>query len=283
VLSAVFYSSSLHSEVVTATSGNAAGAGLNWIMSNIIPDATGLQVDGVYYRYTTIKEEAADLVVTIRNKDNDEVGYIYSRTDDWSGVPGNTIVRYDPLAPTLGSRWGDGEIVVEGDGQVVDPSVRYHYRYDTCADPISDPTCPGFEQALYKYLMDNGLLNGGNVNDPYYDQWVQMQLDREVDTSEDEKETTEEESDEDLEQQLGGDIVLSDLGGNQEQTLIQMNDVPQFDSYYGVTINGGFYNDVLILEDTELPDNRRALRSLANDSLHRTMVRSQYENNNGEN
>ena len=281
MLSAVCYSSYLHSEVITGQTGNAAIGGLDWIMSNVLPDATGLQVDGVYFRYTTVKETEADLLVTIRNKDNEEVGYIYSRTDDWSGVPGNTIVGYDPLAPTLGSRWGDGEIITEGDGEVVNATVRYNYRYDTCAEPLNDPRCPGFENALYKYLLDNGLLNKEpDVNDPFYDQWVQMQLDREAEVEEEEivEENTEEEE-ESLEEQLGSDIVLSDLGGNQEQLLVQLNNVPQFDSYYGVTISGGVYNDALTLVDTELPDNRRALRSLANDATHRSMVRSQYENN----
>lgn len=274
----------MRSEVITETTGNAAADGLSWVMSNIIPEATGLQVDGVYFRYTTIKEENADLLVTIRNSDNAEVGYIYSRTDDWSGLPGNTIIGYDPLAPTLGSRWGDGEIVTEGDGSVVDASIRYHYRFDTCLDPLNDPSCPGFENALYKYLLDNDLLNKEpDFNDPYYDEWVQAQLDRETEVDEEEvKETEEEAEEEDLGKQLGAEVALTDLG-NQTQLLSQLNNVPQFDSYYGATISGGVYNDVLTIEDAELTDNRRALRTLANDSLHRTMIRSQYEENNGEN
>ena len=276
------YSSSLHSEVITGQTGNAAATGLDWIMSNVLPDATGLQVDGVYFRYTTVKETEADLLVTIRNKDNEEVGYIYSRTDDWSGVPGNTIVGYDPLTPTLGTRWGDGEIVTEGDGEVVDATVRYNYRFDTCADPLTDPQCPGFENALYKYLLDNGLLNKEpSIDDPFYDGWVKMQLDREDDVKE-EEDTVEEEAEEEeesLEEQLGAEVLMSDLGGNQAETMAQLAAVPQFDSYYGVTISGGVYDDALTLVDTELPDNRRALRSLANDATHRSMVRSQYENN----
>jgi len=35
----------------------------------------------------------------------------------------------------------------------------------------------------------------------------------------------------------------------------------------------------VILEDAEIPDNRRAMRSLARDETHRSMVRSQYDRN----
>lgn len=275
---AVCYSSYLHSEVVTGTSSNAAVPDLNWIMSNVLPDATGLEVTGIYYRYTVEKDEAADLLVTIRNEANDAVGYIYSRTDDWSGQPGNTIVRYDPLPATPGTAWGDGEIVTEGEGTVIDPTVRYNYRYDTCYEPITDPNCPGFEAALYKYLLDNDLLNNEpSVDDPYYDEWVQMQLDSEADIQEDTIEEEEAEEEESLEERLGGDVILSDLGGDQAAQLVELNNVPQFDVYYESTINGGVYEDALTFENTELPDNTRALRNLANDATHRTMVRSQYE------
>ena len=283
---AVCYSSSSASDPVFGTTGNVTTGGYTWGMSDWLPNQTGLVINGVYFRYTTIKDPAADLLVTIRNKDNEAVGYIYSRTHDWSGVPGNTIVGYDPLPGILGTRFGMGEIVTEGEGEVVDPTVRYNYKYDTCAEPINDPTCPGFEDALYKYLLDNGLLNQGlDINDPYYDQWVQSQLNREVDVAElDEEETIQEETideeNSDLERRLDASTSLAEVaGGNQNAVMAQLATVPQFDAYYTVTIDGGAYPETITLQDSNLPDNRRALSNLANDATHRSMVRSQYENN----
>lgn len=284
LLSAVCYSSSSASDPVFGTTGNVTTGGYTWGMSDWLPNQTGLVINGVYFRYTTVKDPAADLLVTIRNKDNEAVGYIYSRTDDWSGVPGNTIVGYDPLPGIIGTRFGTGEIITEGNGEVTDATVRYNYKYDTCAEPLSDPRCPGFLDALYKYLLDNGLLNQGlDINDPFYDQWVQSQLNREVDVTEQEEEIPQEEIDEeqsDMEQQLDATTSIAELGGgNQTEIMIQIGTVPQFDAYYTITIDGGFYPETNVLQDATLPDNRRALSNLANDAAHRSMVRSQYENN----
>jgi len=52
----------------------------------------------------------------------------------------------------------------------------------------------------------------------------------------------------------------------------------KIENYYTVTIQGGEYVDAVILEDTIIQDNRRAMKSLASDAKHNTMVRSQYEN-----
>lgn len=255
-------------------------------MPDLLPPQSGLVIDGVLFRYTTIKDPNADLLVTIRNKDNDAVGYIYTHTDDWSGLPGNTIVGYDPLGGILGTRFGDGEIVTEGEGEVTDATVRYRYRYDTCAVPLDDPRCPGFEQALYDYLLENGLLSNPDFNDPYYNEWVQRQLEQEVNVEEEQvvmEEDVGEESE--LEQQLDAKTSIAELAGtiNQAEVILQMGSVPAFEQYYATSIPGGTYQDVLVLVDSQLPDNGSVLRSLANDANHRAMVRSQYENNNGEN
>ena len=274
----LFYSSPCYSDIVSGTTNNAAVDGYTWSMNNVLPDSSGLVINGVVFRYSTIKEPDANLIVTIRNEDNETTGYIYEHVDNWSGLPGSTIVGYDPIPNINGERWGDGSITTEGDGQVTDPSVQYTYRYDTCYNPLSDPSCPGFEAALYKYLLEMGLFGKEpDINDPYYDEWVQMQLEREADVEEDQVENEEENEEESLEQQLEGELTLNDLGGNQAEMLVQLNNVPQFNKYYNVTIAGGVYEDALKLEDTQLPDNRRALSNLANDTAHRTMVRSQYE------
>ena len=57
-----------------------------------------------------------------------------------------------------------------------------------------------------------------------------------------------------------------------------LSNIPKFENYYAVNIQGGVYEEKVILQDTELPDNRSALRNLALDTKHREMIRSQYDN-----
>ena len=57
----------------------------------------------------------------------------------------------------------------------------------------------------------------------------------------------------------------------------QLASTGTLDGYYGATIEGGTYEDAIELKDAEIKDNTRALRNLAQDKLHRTIVRSQYD------
>jgi hypothetical protein len=57
----------------------------------------------------------------------------------------------------------------------------------------------------------------------------------------------------------------------------QLASTGTLDGYYSATIEGGSYEDTITLEDSNIEDNTRALRNLAQDSLHRTLVRSQYD------
>lgn len=273
-------------ETVINQTPNAAAAGHSWLMTDLLPEVPGLEINGVIWRYTTVKDPEADLVVTIRNEYAEETGYIYEHSDDWSGYPGNTITGADFFAPSLGETWGQGEIVTTGEGDVVDATVRYNYKYDTCSNPLDDPSCAGFEQALLDYLTENGLLDAPDFNDPYYDEWVRLGggLDDDTEVGDDDSfEEAEEEAEEEenLEQQLGAENSIAELQGNikQSDVILQIGTVPEFEVYYQTQLVGGVYEDVLILEDSVLPDNRGAFRNLATDANHRSMVRSQYENN----
>jgi len=59
--------------------------------------------------------------------------------------------------------------------------------------------------------------------------------------------------------------------------MAQMMSAGTLDGYYGATINGGTYEETVELEDGIIIDNFKALRNLAQDKVHRTMVRSQYK------
>lgn len=254
-------------------------------MTPLLPSQSGLTVGGVYYRYTMNKDPNADAQVHIQNEDAINGGLLYRNTDNWDGLPGNTIVNKFLLPDIPAEYFGQGSIEVEGEGQVSDPSVIYTYTYDTCHDPLADPSCPGYESAYYQFLMDNGLLNQQvEVNDPLDDEFVQDQLDQEVKREDDENDQEETEEDEeseeiDLEEALAvaeNAIALGDAAA-QSAMMAALMFVPAFDSYTQTTIPGGVYNETLSFEPKELPDNRQGLRvGLAQQVLHQEMVDSQY-------
>ena len=64
----------------------------------------------------------------------------------------------------------------------------------------------------------------------------------------------------------------------QDSILIQLASQPTIEPYYEVEYQDVLeLTDTLQLEDTTLPDNNRALRQLASDATHYSMVRSQYD------
>lgn len=284
-LSAVSYSY-CYSETVYGVTNNAATGGNTWGMTGVLPDYSApnvsLQVNGVVYQYTAVKDPATGMIVHVRNEDLVNGGYVFNETDDWSGLPGNTIRKFFNFPGIPAEQWGDGEIAIEGQGTVENASVVYTYRMDigpealNCLNPLSDPSCPGFAAALREYLK--GIENLGK-DDPFYDEWVQAQLQRETELEEEnEVVASEENEEEDLENQLGAENTMDDLIGADQAAMIQaLNNVPKIDTYYALNIPGGVYQDTMVLQDAELPDNRRALSNLARDEVHRSMVRSQYD------
>ena len=133
VLSLV-YSSYSYSEEVYGSTNNAAATGLNWVMTHILPEYAGLEVNGLVYQYTAVKDPESDMIVYVQNEYADGNGYIFRNADDWSGIPGNTINKSFVFPNLAAELWGPGSIEIEGDGSVEDPSVVYTYKYDTCYD-----------------------------------------------------------------------------------------------------------------------------------------------------
>ena len=257
-------------------------------MESILPPQAGLSINGLIYQYTITKDPTTDSWVVIQNENADGNGYILSHTDDWSQLPGGTINKFLTFGdiPTLAM--GDGSISVTGDGTLSDVNIGYNFKFDSCVVPLSDPTCPGFKDALYKWLLDNGLINSSvDINDPYYDQYVQDLLSRKAETSEDEttnnKDVKEEKEDKDsLEAKLSvTDINMRIAQAAKQNAMLEALRVTptEFNAYLTASIQGGVYEESVILEDTTLPDNASVMRNLAQDGLHRTMVRSQYDLN----
>ena len=279
----VYCSSSLSSEADTiyATSNNAANAGLNWVMSNVLPQAAGLQVNNVVYRYTTEKNTEDDMLVHVQNENAQGEGYIFRASDDWSGLPGNTISKAIPVGSIPLNFWGDGSIEVEGFGTVLEPEVYYTYQYLPCNSPQDNPSCEGY--------IDPLTLIPEQEIDTSSEEYIQAELDRKsnlkAQQEEEEKEardkmakSTEKKVRESLEDMLG---LSLGAGLQKEQdtllhnALIATNYLPQS---YLVVINGGEYPDAEPLKDSKLPDSKKGLRvGLASELKHQQLVDLQYE------
>ena len=279
---AASYSSFSYSDVVNGTTGNAADIGYNWVMRNILPQQAGLEVTGVVYRYTAVKDPNSDMVVYVQNEDAQNQGqYIFREVDDWSQRPGKTITKVLPQPNILIDRWGDGSIVVEGDGQVEDAVVAYDYRYDPCFDPQSSPECPGYVPVVPD-IPEPDLTD-------LYDQeqmFIDEELEREVEVvDEDQKEkdraaiARKQRNKERLEVALGAvnSALMTSQAELMHTELIALGD-GIINPYNSVTIQGGVYEETTILKDKNLPDNKSARRvNMAQQLLHEQMVTLQYE------
>lgn len=288
------FSQYCYSDTVYGSTNNAATDGLTWGMSGVLPDYSSpnvsLQINGITYYYVMSKEPGDTATVYVRNEDLINGGYIFEEVDDWSGLPGNSIQKYFRFQGTDASQWGSGEINVIGDGTISDPSVIYLYRMDIgedeiiCTTPLTNPQCPGYLDALYKYLA---TLENVTVSDPYYNEWVQLQLEQEaeLDKEQVDNDTSGDNKEDDLENMMKTDPNVGGLVDVelQDKILIELAAPYAIEPYYSVVIVGGNYPDSLEIKDNDIPDNNRALRQLASDAKHYSMVRSQYnENLNGE-
>jgi hypothetical protein len=249
-------------------------------MVNIMPDVVGLDVTGVYYRYSIGKDPSADALVHVQNENALGSGYIFSETDDWSGIAGNTITKAVPVENIPLQYWGLGSIEVEGEASISDASVIYTYRVDQCANPQASPSCEGYvapvpsvttsEQDAYNALEDDAYQIASKKTDQEY---------------RDEEQATEDQSDDKerkarLERGLAAsrNALALASGVSQDAILAAMGYTADMDAYYAAELDGGAYADVPMLVDGKLPENQRGLRNgLAQQVLHEQMLAMQYE------
>lgn len=270
-------SSYCYSDIINGTTQNAAGNGLTWNMTNVLPATTGLTVDGVIYQYSTVKNTRDAMLVNIQNKNAIDGGYIFRKQDDWTGLQGNTITKVVPVDNIPGKYWGDGSITIDGKGEVKNPFVTYKYRYDTCvSDPLSDPTCPGYAAAMLKFLT----IKAAEPIDPLSSEYIKNALESKATLEEEKKvqvDTKSKKNDkESNEKKAVTNSLLSSEDVNKASKFEMMNNIPGFE-LYRITISGGVYNDVLRYTDKKLYDSRKGRSlGLAQESLHKAMVDSQY-------
>ena len=277
VLSLALLPSYLHSDPYSyGATGNAASSSLSWGMAGVLPDVTGIDINGLIYRYTTVKNTEDDMLVHVGNKNANGNGYIFRETDDWSGVPSNTIVKSFNLSNIPATNWGTGSIEVEGKGSVKDAVVIYNYRIDRCFDPQSDPTCAGYvkpmpvlpEVVVYDALEDDAVVETLEADEFQYDEDGNLIL-------------SEEEEEEETRIEMGltasaNALTLFKTQG-QDDIIMAINQQTNIAMYYNASINGGVYADAAGLADSEILDNKKALRNnLAQQILHEQMVDMQY-------
>lgn len=266
---------SYSSEFIYDVSPNAASDGYSWVMSNILPNHSGLTVEAVEYSYKVIKEEGDWYTVTIKNKNALGAGYVFEQTDDWSNSGDIEIDRRITVGSVPLAYWGDGSISDDGLGTIESPSVVYSYRYDPCHNPQSSPACEGYEepvdllptdQYIYNALEDDAVTGAFAEVDAEY--------------SEEQEESNSEDDDSKREARialaLNAGAVATMIA--QEQMLAAMNSAVNIASYYQASIQGGVYKDTNSLVDAKLPENRAGLRNgLAQQILHNKMVMEQYK------
>lgn len=246
-----------------------------------LPPATGLVVDGVIYRYTVNKNVNDPFTVTIQNKNLLGEGNIFQSTDDWSGLPGNSIIKLVPVDNISYRFWGDGSASTTGQGSIKDLYVLYNYKYDdTCLDPLNSPICPGWADAfLRKYSLDNP-----SAYDPLTDPNVLAGIRSPTDLDSEEvikrKQPIDPPKDSkrrDIRKEATNNMLLTDAALNNASELQALNNLYGWKSYE-YTIPGGKYPDGLRYKSKKLPDNNRALlMNMRQDRVHQEMVDAQYK------
>ena len=246
---------------------NAASKALNWSMATILPDEAGLTVSGVIYRYTAHKNVADAMQVHVQNENALGSGLIFRETDNWTGLPGQTINKMVPVDNIPIQYWGNGSIQVDGTGSVTDANVVYTYKIDHCFDPQSDPTCPGYKQPMPQQT-DIQIYN--ELEDPA----LQNKKSQFKYISDDEKKS------QNKEQELKNiESVIEDANSiAQDAVLLEMNFATNLNTYYNKSLRGGVYKEQIVLVDAKIPESKFGLRNgLAQQVLHQRMVDKQYE------
>ncbi len=238
----------------------------------------GLDISGVIYNYTAVKEVEDDFTVTVQNE-NVDGGYIFQETDDWSGKHGMRIQKVIPLPYTPIEEFGDGSIATTGTGSVEDASVLYMYRFDGCRNPQNDKNCPGYVEPMpvipkieiYDALDDDAVIDATE------------ETDSDLYEKEEEEERKEEEDEEEDKNRLelamaASENALTIANSVSQSVLLQtINNATNVNTYYAATVPGGVYRESILLNGGEVVDNRKALRSLAQDNLHNQMIEEQYK------
>ena len=254
---------SSYSEPYTyGTTGNVAIVP-RWDMSTYLPNIDSTDINGVLYRYTTIKDTDSDMLVHIQNKDTQGSGYIFRETDDWSGLPSATINKLVLVDNIPASRFGEGSIEVEGDGQVTNHTVMYNYRIDNGVAEVTPQEIPDIPEIELYNALEDSAVSSSEAPVAYSDE-------------EEGDGTAEEEERQERALRASKDSV--GIGSSlAQQAMMAALTINTLGRYEALQIDGGIYKENVSLTDAKLPENRQGLRNgLAQQILHTKMVDAQY-------
>lgn len=279
-LALLVYCSYSYTETISGSTQNAAKYGLSWTMNTILPQATGLTIGAVSYRYTAVKDPNDPLVVNVQNINAQGNGYIFRSKDDWTGLPGNTITKTVPTDSIPIQYWGPGEIKLEGKGEVLNPYVLYSYRYDTCsATIVTDPKCPNYKPNIPDIVY----------NDPLNDEFVKKSLETKTSLESEEerernskwikRETLEAKKKSELISATIKNALLTADAAAQAAAFQSLNNIPNF-ALYSKALPGGVYQETIKYVDRGIPDSKNRLRlNLSQEQLHKSLIGLQYNTN----
>lgn len=267
---------------------NAAANGLQWSMDSVFPNPPGLDVQNVIYNYTIHKPTDEQVDVSVQNENALGSGYIFRETDSWlpGSLDGTQINKAVPVTPNIPKEaWGDGSIIVDGNGSVSDARVIYTYRVDPCYDPQFDPNCPGYKVPMLDIPeFDVSTLYDATAGDANIAQYEKDErYENEEELTDEEKKIQEEKEELDSKERLEKALMAADnsvmfaTALAQAQMLETLALGTNVNSYYQATIPGGTYKETTTLVDKQIPDNRNGRRNgLAQQLLHTKMVDMQY-------
>lgn len=283
----VFWPSYSYSDSIAPWYGYTGNAvtdqSLRWSMPEVLPGAPGLDIDNVIYSYRINKETGDHVDVYVYNENANGTGYIFREHDEWKpgSLTGTQINKVVPLGRLHRDLFGPGGIDVEGNGSVSDANVVYTYRVNPCYDPQFDPNCPGYQIQIPnieipEYEIYDALASG----DADQEDWNPIYEDEE-ELSDEEKKKQEEEEEKDRKQRL--EDALAEAGRSalfaEALAASMLTDSMQINlnSYTNKTINGGVYNETIVMTDRTLSDSKNGLRNgLAQQILHQKMIEMQY-------
>ena len=236
----------------------------------------GLDISGVLYNYTAVKNEVDDFTVTI---ESDKVGggYVFQEEHDWDGQHGGTIQNVIPLPYTPIEQFGDGRIRGTGSGSIEDVTILYMYRWDLCRNAQNDVNCPD-------YIPPLPVIPKIEIYDALEDDAVEQATEEtDSDLYKDEEESEQTEEDEENEELL--EIALASAENaltiantvSQSVILRAMNTATNINSYYAAKIPSTTYKDTLDLQGGDIQDNRLIFKSLSQDNLMNEMIKEQYK------
>ena len=258
---------------------NAALYGNTWKMNTGtlgVSVEEGLDISGVLYNYTTVKNVVDDFTVTI---ESDKVGggYVFQEEHDWDGQYGGTIQNVIPLPYTPIEQFGDGRIRSTGTGSIEDVTILYMYRWDLCRNAQNDESCPNYIPPL-PVLPKIEIYDA--LDDEFVEQATEKSDDKLLDKEEEERETEEEDEEKErLEIAMAATENALTIANTASQASIlkQINKATNINSYYVAQIQGGVYRDTTELDGGKVIDNKLVFRSLTQEQLHNEMIQEQYK------